>query len=142
VGDVDSVLVSKSSGYSDFDSAAVNGARRCVHARSAWRSSGRHVDEDARALRAGLDRHARLSHRFGGQPMSDLGRHAGAAPRNARPFANVLETIGWTPLIRLNRVVDGARTPVYAKAEFFNPGGSVKDRIGLAMIEAPSVPAG
>ncbi|HEX6306825.1 MAG TPA: pyridoxal-phosphate dependent enzyme [Longimicrobiales bacterium] len=58
------------------------------------------------------------------------------APRNARPFANVLETIGWTPLIRLNRVTDGAATPVFAKAEFFNPGGSVKDRIGLAMIEA------
>jgi cystathionine beta-synthase len=58
------------------------------------------------------------------------------APRNARPFDNVLQTIGWTPLIRLNRVTDGARTPVFAKAEFFNPGGSVKDRIGLAMIEA------
>ncbi len=58
------------------------------------------------------------------------------APRNARPFDNVLETIGWTPLIRLQRVTDGARTPVYAKAEFYNPGGSVKDRIGLAMIEA------
>ena len=57
-------------------------------------------------------------------------------PRNARPYESVLETIGWTPLIRLNRVVDGARTPVYGKAEFFNPGGSVKDRIGLAMIEA------
>jgi cystathionine beta-synthase len=57
-------------------------------------------------------------------------------PRNKRPFANVLETVGWTPLIRLNRVVDAVRTPVYAKAEFFNPGGSVKDRIGLAMIEA------
>ncbi len=56
--------------------------------------------------------------------------------RNARPYDSVLGTIGWTPLIRLNRVVDGARTPVYAKAEFFNPGGSVKDRIGLAMIEA------
>ena len=58
------------------------------------------------------------------------------APRNTRPFDNVLQTIGWTPLIRLNRVTDGAKTPVYAKAEFFNPGGSVKDRIGLAMIEA------
>jgi cystathionine beta-synthase len=57
-------------------------------------------------------------------------------PRNLRPFASVLDTIGWTPLIRLQRVTDGARTPVYAKAEFFNPGGSVKDRIGLAMIEA------
>ncbi|MGQ0813156.1 MAG: pyridoxal-phosphate dependent enzyme [Gemmatimonadota bacterium] len=55
--------------------------------------------------------------------------------RNARPYANVLATIGWTPLIRLNRVHDGARTPLYAKAEIFNPGGSVKDRIGLAMIE-------
>jgi len=57
-------------------------------------------------------------------------------PRNLQPYDNVLETIGWTPLIRLHRVVDGARTPVYGKAEFFNPGGSVKDRIGLAMIEA------
>jgi cystathionine beta-synthase len=59
-----------------------------------------------------------------------------AAPRDLRRYESVLETVGWTPLIRLNRVVDGARTPVYAKAEFFNPGGSVKDRIGLAMIEA------
>jgi cystathionine beta-synthase len=59
-----------------------------------------------------------------------------SAPRNARPFDNVLDTVGWTPLIRLNKVTDGARTPVFAKAEFFNPGGSVKDRIGLAMIEA------
>ncbi|MGH7529754.1 MAG: pyridoxal-phosphate dependent enzyme [Gemmatimonadales bacterium] len=55
---------------------------------------------------------------------------------HGKPYANVLETIGWTPLIRLNRVTRGVRTPVYAKAEFFNPGGSVKDRIGLAMIEA------
>ncbi len=57
-------------------------------------------------------------------------------PAHTKPYANVLETIGWTPLIRLNRVAQGIRTPVYAKAEFFNPGGSVKDRIGLAMIEA------
>ncbi len=58
------------------------------------------------------------------------------AARNTEPYDDVLATIGWTPLVRLNRVVDGARTPVYAKAEFFNPGGSVKDRIGIAMIEA------
>ena len=57
-------------------------------------------------------------------------------PRNARPYDSVLDTIGWTPLIRLNRVQNNARTPLYAKAEIFNPGGSVKDRIGLAMIEA------
>ena len=56
-------------------------------------------------------------------------------PRNTRPYANVLETIGWTPLIRLSRVTRGVATPVYAKAEFFNPGGSVKDRIGLPIIE-------
>ena len=59
-----------------------------------------------------------------------------APPRNARPVDSVLDTIGWTPLIRLRRVTGGARTPVFAKAEFFNPGGSVKDRIGIAMIEA------
>ena len=55
--------------------------------------------------------------------------------RNRLPYDNVLETIGWTPLIRLSRVTQGIRTPVYGKAEFFNPGGSVKDRIGLPMIE-------
>jgi cystathionine beta-synthase len=52
------------------------------------------------------------------------------------PYDNVLQTIGQTPLIRLHRVTDGARTPVYGKAEMFNPGGSVKDRISLAIIEA------
>ena len=52
------------------------------------------------------------------------------------PRSSVLDTIGWTPLIRLNRVSEGIRTPVFIKAESFNPGGSVKDRIGLAMIEA------
>ena len=57
-------------------------------------------------------------------------------PQHIKPYENVLETIGWTPLIRINKVTRGVRTPVYAKAEFFNPGGSVKDRIGIAMIEA------
>src|SRR5512141_738672 len=55
--------------------------------------------------------------------------------RNRRPYANVLETIGWTPLIRLNSVTRGIRTPVYGKAEFFNPGASVKDRIAMPIIE-------
>jgi len=55
--------------------------------------------------------------------------------RNRRPYDDVLETVGWTPLIRLHRVARGIRTPVYGKAEFFNPGGSVKDRIGLPIIE-------
>jgi cystathionine beta-synthase len=48
----------------------------------------------------------------------------------------VLDTIGSTPLIRLARVAGGLRTPVYGKAEYVNPGGSVKDRIGMAIVEA------
>jgi cystathionine beta-synthase len=56
--------------------------------------------------------------------------------RHRRPYDSVLETIGWTPLIHLARVAKGIRTPLYGKADFFNPGGSVKDRIGMPMIEA------
>ena len=52
-----------------------------------------------------------------------------------RPYDSVLETIGWTPLIHLGRLGAGIRTPIYGKAEYANPGGSVKDRIGLAIIE-------
>jgi cystathionine beta-synthase len=56
-------------------------------------------------------------------------------PPHLRPYDSVLETIGWTPLIRLGRIGAGVRTPIYGKAEYANPGGSVKDRIGLAIIE-------
>src|SRR5471030_2964895 len=55
--------------------------------------------------------------------------------RNRRPYDDVRDLIGWTPLIRLNKVTRGIRTPVYAKAEIFNPGGSIKDRIGGPIIE-------
>jgi len=55
--------------------------------------------------------------------------------RHLKPYDSVLETIGWTPLIRLSRVTRGIQTPLYVKAEFFNPGGSIKDRIGLPIIE-------
>jgi cystathionine beta-synthase len=48
---------------------------------------------------------------------------------------DILEAVGSTPLIRLLRVAGGIRATLLAKAEFLNPGGSVKDRIGLAMIE-------
>jgi cystathionine beta-synthase len=48
-----------------------------------------------------------------------------AVERHRRPYASVLETIGWTPLIRLSRVGRGVRTPLYGKADYFNPGGSV-----------------
>jgi cystathionine beta-synthase len=55
--------------------------------------------------------------------------------RNPKPYDSVLDLVGETPLVRLNRVTRGIRTPVYAKVEFFNPGGSVKDRIGMPIIE-------
>ncbi len=48
---------------------------------------------------------------------------------------NVLETIGNTPLVKLTNVARGIQATVLAKLEFFNPGGSVKDRIGIAIIE-------
>lgn len=51
-----------------------------------------------------------------------------------RVYDNILETIGKTPLIRLNRVGRSSPCSIYAKLEFLNPGGSVKDRIGITMI--------
>jgi cystathionine beta-synthase len=56
--------------------------------------------------------------------------------RNRKPYDSILEAIGWTPMVRLSRMSRGLRTAVLGKAENLNPGGSVKDRIGLAIIEA------
>src|SRR5438093_207160 len=47
---------------------------------------------------------------------------------------SILQSIGRTPLVRLKRLAEGLRTPVYVKVESLNPGGSVKDRVGLAMV--------
>ena len=74
-------------------------------------------------------------------PDGDAGRarprgDARPTPRHERPYADVLELVGWTPLVRLNRVAAGVPTPVFGKAEFMNPGGSVKDRIGVAIVDA------
>ncbi len=52
-----------------------------------------------------------------------------------RVYDDILQTIGNTPLVRLGRIGRGLPCPLYAKVEFFNPGGSVKDRIGLNIIE-------
>lgn len=54
---------------------------------------------------------------------------------DSKIFSNIVETIGRTPLVRLNRVTAGLEATIALKCEFFNPLGSVKDRIGLAMIE-------
>src|SRR5262245_49404129 len=53
-----------------------------------------------------------------------------------RIYDSIVETIGNTPLVRLNRVARGVRCQMIAKVEYFNPGGSVKDRIGVTIIEA------
>jgi len=51
-------------------------------------------------------------------------------------YNNITETYGNTPLVRLNRITDGAKANVLAKLEFYNPTSTVKDRIGIAMIDA------
>lgn len=51
-------------------------------------------------------------------------------------FNNIYEAIGNTPLVKLNRLTNDSMAEVLVKVEFFNPGGSVKDRIALSMIEA------
>lgn len=53
-----------------------------------------------------------------------------------KTYDNILQLIGHTPLVRLNHVSEGIQAQVYVKLESLNPGGSVKDRIGVAMLEA------
>ena len=48
---------------------------------------------------------------------------------------NILDSIGHTPLVRLNRLTAGFAADVYVKVDYMNPGGSVKDRIGISMID-------
>ena len=47
---------------------------------------------------------------------------------------NIIEAIGNTPLVRLNKIAENVKPTIYAKLEYFNPGGSVKDRIGMNML--------
>lgn len=54
----------------------------------------------------------------------------------ARIFSDITATFGNTPLVRLNRVTDGSEATVLAKLEFYNPTSSVKDRLGVAVVDA------
>ena len=58
---------------------------------------------------------------------------------NKRVFNNVLEAIGDTPLIRINRIAKDVKGTVYAKIETTNPGNSIKDRMATKMIEDGSM---
>ncbi|MEY3624778.1 MAG: cysteine synthase [Actinomycetota bacterium] len=53
-----------------------------------------------------------------------------------RVYNNITEAFGNTPLVRLNKVLDGAAANVFAKLEFYNPSSSVKDRLAIAMVDA------
>ncbi len=56
-------------------------------------------------------------------------------PKKLHTKDNILQTLGHTPLVRLNKIARGFKGHFYAKVEYFNPGGSVKDRIGLEIVE-------
>ena len=120
-----------------------------------WRSGGRGDDRPARRLEArrrgrrrgggGRRRHGlhsqtplpplRVDSR-GSVPQEVLAATVTLARGMARRYPNVLELVGGTPIVRLDRFGAEVAPTLLAKLEYLNPGGSVKDRIGLAMIEA------
>ena len=57
-----------------------------------------------------------------------------AAPADIKD--SILDTVGETPLVRLTRIASGLTPQVVAKVEYFNPGGSIKDRVAMRMVEA------
>ena len=52
-----------------------------------------------------------------------------------RVYNSILDCIGDTPMVRLNKVTEGLKCTVYAKVEFFNPAGSIKDRVAKQIVE-------
>ncbi len=67
--------------------------------------------------------------------MGSAGRAAAEGHNEVRYYDNVVDLIGNTPLVRLHSVTAGIGATVLAKVEYFNPGGSVKDRIAVRMVD-------
>jgi cystathionine beta-synthase len=67
--------------------------------------------------------------------MTAFSGTANDLPATPEIYDNILGVMGDTPLVRLNRLARGLRCQIVAKVEYFNPGGSVKDRIGITIIE-------
>src|SRR4051812_27266924 len=101
-------------------------SRSCHHASgdifSACHSRGRW-----RLTRSGPSTGARLD----SQPMSTSATGAQADIKDS-----ILDTVGETPLVRLSRIAAGVRPQIVAKLESFNPGGSIKDRVAMRLVEA------
>ena len=108
----------------------------CLRARfTNWPSvatSDRHCAGIARGFprrRKGADCRRRRGHRDGAV------QHDRASDMKSVVAANILDRIGDTPMVQLNRVAAGLPVPIFGKCEFLNPGGSGKDRIAKAIIE-------
>src|SRR5438552_19085975 len=68
-------------------------------------------------------------------PDANRSVFAGTSLFMGRIYNTIVETVGRTPLVKLNKVTTGVPATILLKCEFFNPLGSVKDRIGMAMID-------
>jgi cystathionine beta-synthase len=69
-----------------------------------------------------------------GDALASILPHGGLPVGNAGTHDSILRTIGWTPLVKLKRMAEGLQAQVLVKVESANPGGSVKDRVAMAMI--------
>lgn len=68
-------------------------------------------------------------------PIREPDRPGGREYGMRRPFDNILEAVGDTPLVRLNKVAPAGAAEVWAKCEFLNPAGSIKDRMAVFIVE-------
>jgi hypothetical protein len=129
-GEVDSVEVAETSGHLGLDSAAVAGPGTSASSLGVGTGSVSGCGPPSPSTSPPAP-----APPTGGDPP---GSEDPMSQRHLKPYDDVMDLVGWTPLVRLNRVTRGIRTPVYGKCEFMNPGGSVKDRIGRPSWRPPS----